>query len=181
MLRSALRFAAGAIAGGLLWYYAAAAYYVAVAAAAEPLLNIDSRLRHAEIRVVGSRADARGDEHEPSLPRVIIPIDQLTYNTVLFIALFATNRDAFRRRALRRFAVALLILFATHAIATVVSIEATYASRLPQWSDAHYSDLAQDFWTAAEYAYRLAGMFAIAFGCWWMTLSVPSADRTDRA
>lgn len=180
MLRSALRFIAGAIAGTLLWSWCGDAYHSVIARCAEPVVNIDSRLRHAEVRGAGSKVNARGDEEEPSLPRVIIPADQLTYNVILFLALFAMNRGLFRKASMRRFAIALFVLFAVHVLSLAVSIEATYASRLPGWSEQRYGPLEQDFWTAAEYAYRLAGMAAVAFGCWWMTLTGPSEGRRFR-
>jgi hypothetical protein len=74
----------------------------------------------------------------------------------------------FRDRNFRRLLIALLILFATHVLAVAVAVESTYSTRIPEWSDQNYSGALQDFWSAAEYAYRLAGMFAIAFACWWL-------------
>jgi hypothetical protein len=180
MLRSALRFIAGAIVGTLLWSWCGDAYHAVIARAAEPVVNIDARLRHAEVRGAGPKVNARGNEVEPSLPRVIVPADQLTYNVILFLALFAMNKRLFRKDSLRRLAIALVVLFGVHVLALAVSIEATYASRVPGWSDARYGGMEQDFWTAAEYAYRLAGMAAVAFGCWWMTLSGPSEGRRSR-
>ena len=180
MLRSALRFIAGAIAGTLLWSWGGDAYHAVIARASEPVVNIDLRLRHAEVRGAGSKVNARGDDVEPSLPRVIIPADQLTYNIILFLALFAMNRELLTKESLKRFAFALAVLFAAHVLALAVSIEATYATRLSAWSEQHYRPLEQDFWTAAEYAYRLAGMAAVAFGCWWMTLIGPSEGRRVR-
>jgi hypothetical protein len=180
MLRSTLRFAAGAIVGTLLWSWCGDAYHAVLARFAEPVVNIDSRLRHAEVRGAGSKVNARGDEEEPSLPRVIIPADQLTYNVILFLALFAMNRGLFRKQSLQRFAIAMAVLFAVHVLALAVSIEATYASRVTGWSNDRYGPLEQDFWTAAEYAYRLAGMAAVAFGCWWMTVTGASEVRKGR-
>src|SRR5688572_11154193 len=159
MLRSALRFIAGAIVGAFLFVWAGDAYHAVLARVTEPVVNIDSRLRHAEVRATGGTAVSRGDDEEPSLPRILIPVDQLTYNVVLLFGLFATNAAFWRRKALARFAAALLALFIVHVFALAVSIEATYAARVPGWSDAHYSPVGQDFWSAAEYAYRLAGMF----------------------
>ena len=178
MFRSALRFVAGAAAGSLVWLLLTPAYNSVLAFAAQPLLRIDPRLRGVEVRGLEDRVQARGGEERLGLPRVVIPAGQLTYNLVLFAGLFATERGLFRGRAFRRFLAALLALMATHVLAFVVSIEATFATRLGTWSDTNYSALLQDFWNSAEYAYRLAGMFAIAFGLWWVT--DPSAFRRSR-
>ncbi|HUP50462.1 MAG TPA: hypothetical protein VNA04_16935 [Thermoanaerobaculia bacterium] len=169
MLRSALRFAAGAAAGILLWLYVTPTYHVVLVAAAEPLMRADPRLRHAEVLPSHRRITARGGTERPELPAVLIPADQLTYNVILFLGLFATNPAPFRDRGVRRLAIALAILFATHALAVVAAIEATYATGTGPWGDRNYAPMEQDFWVALEYGYRLAGMFGIAFGCWWMT------------
>ncbi|HEU4522776.1 MAG TPA: hypothetical protein VFT12_12285 [Thermoanaerobaculia bacterium] len=157
-------------------------YNRVLAAAAEPLMRIDARLRHGEILAPDRRILARGGDRQPGLPAVIIPADQLTYNLILLAGLFATNPAPLRGRGLQRFAIALAVLFVTHVLAVVVSLELTYATRTGSFGERHYSALEQDWWTAVEYGYRLVGMFGIAFGCWWLTrVSAVSADRTDRA
>lgn len=176
MFRSALRFIAGAIVAIAVYVLLTPAYNVVLAVAAQPLVRIDSHLRHLELRAEERRIEGRGDEVRPDMPRAVIPADQLTYNIVLFAGLFATNRNVFRDRALRRLLIALLVLFATHVLAVVLSVESTYAAHIGEWSERNYSDGLQDFWSAAEYSYRLAGMFGIAFACWW--LSEPFADKS---
>ena len=181
MLRSALKFGAGAAIAIVVWTWTIPTYNQILAVVAEPVMRIDPRLRHGEIQGADRKVNARGSETQPDLPRVIIPADQLTYNVILLIGLFATNPRPFRDRGVLRLALALLVLFATHVLALVISIESTYATRLGPWSNAHYGPLEQDVWTAIEFAYRLAGMFAIAFACWWLTVSGSSADRKSPA
>jgi hypothetical protein len=178
MLRNALRFAAGAALTTFLWIAAIPSYNSVLATAAEPLLWLDARVSGADVEEMGERIHARGGDRRPELPRVIIQADQLTYNVILFAGLYATNRNLFRHRAWRRLLIALAVLFATHILAVAVSLESTYATKLGDWSEKNYSDRWQDFWTAAEFAYRLAGMFGIAFACWWLT--VPAEVRRDR-
>jgi hypothetical protein len=169
LLISALKFAAGAAVGIVLWVYATPSYNRIVSSLAEPLVRVDSRLRHAELVVNQRRLIGRGGDKEPSLPAVLIPADQLTYNIVLLLGLLATNRAAFRDRGLLRLLLAVAVLFLTHVLAVVVSLELTWATRTGPWGASHYSPLAQDFWTALEYGYRLFGMFGVAFACWWVT------------
>ena len=169
MLRSTLKFLAGAALGIFFWTWGGSLYNDALALLAEPLMRIDARLRNGEMNGAGSSIIARGSESQPDLPRVIIPADQLTYNLILLLGLLATNPRPFRERGLKLLGLALLLLFVSHVLAVVVSVESTYATKLGPWSESHYGPLAQDFWSATEYAYRLAGMFGIAFGCWWMT------------
>lgn len=168
MLRSALRFAAGAAVATALWLYATPLYNRVIAEIAQPIMRIDPRLRNAEIIVAERRLIARGNADQPHLPGVVVPVEELTYNVILLAGLFATNPAPFRDRTMKLFAYSLLILFATHVLATVISIEATYVTQTA-WGATAYSTMESGFWRGAEFAYRLAGMFAIAFGCWWMT------------
>ena len=171
MFLSALKFIAGGTIATVLWVLLTPAYNSVVAIAAQPLLRIDPRLRNVEVRGADTRIQGRGNDEHPEMPRVLIPAGELTYNFVLFAGLFATNPNLLRDRNFRRLLIAMLILFATHVLAVTVALESTYSTRVAGWSDVHYSPVLQDFWSAAEYAYRLAGMFAIAFGCWWIARS----------
>lgn len=165
-MRRALRFAIGAAIGIALWVHASEGYNAILAACAEPLVRIDSRLGGIEVLTSGRRILGRGDA-DPTVPGVVIPADQLTYNIVLLLGLFATNGSALSDRGFLRLLIAMAVLFVTHVLATGISLELTYATRTGGWGAARYSPLAQDFWTALEYGYRMFGMFAIAFACWW--------------
>ena len=171
MLLSALKFVVAGTIATVLWLMLTPAYNKVIAIAAQPLLRIDPRLRHVEVRGADELIQGRGDDQRPDLPRVLIPANQLTYNFVLFAGLFATNANVLRDRNFKRLLIAILILFATHILAVSVAVESTYATKVVEWSDRNYSPVLQDFWSAAEYSYRLAGMFAIAFGCWWVSKS----------
>lgn len=178
MLRSALKFIVAAAMATGLWLLLTPAYNNVIAIAAQPLVRIDPRLRYVEVRGADERIQGRGNDEHPEMPRVLIPAGELTYNFVLFAGLFATSPNLFRDRNFRRLLIAVLILFATHVLAVAAALESTYATRIAGWSDLHYSPALQDFWSATEYGYRLAGMFGIAFGCWW--LSAPSTDQKSR-
>jgi hypothetical protein len=168
MLVKLLRFAAGFMAGMLLWWYGTPMYNEFLSRAAEPLVHIDSRLRPAHL--FGGR-----EVVVTGVPTGRIPADQLTYNVVLFLALFAT----IRKPSIKAFLICIAILALTHVLALVATIESTYATRIKEWSDAHYTPGEQDFWTAAEYIYRLAGMFGISFALWWASshVVIPSVAR----
>jgi hypothetical protein len=96
-----------------------------------------------------------------------MPADQLTYNIILLLALFASNERAWQLTNIRGLTVALLILFVSHCIGLVVSIESTYAVRQGAWSEQHYGDAAANFWLTAELVFRIVGMFGVVFASWW--------------
>jgi hypothetical protein len=162
VLWRALRFIAGAAAGFLVWWYGTLFYDGALAAAAEQLLRFDQRLCNAHLI-----ADERKIEAIPHLcvgPKVTIPADQLTYNVILLTALFAM-----RWRSIASFLASLFVVAMTHVLSVVLSLESTYAGRMGTWSESHYSELEAHIWVAAEFWWRLVGMFAIVFACWWLT------------
>lgn len=150
MLRAALSFIAGAAVALALWWYATPAYNVL-------LTRI---VRHAEpsgrfIKVA-----------YPGAPEIQIPADQLTYNIVLFAGLVAAAPP----RRLERLLIAIVVLLAFHVLALLTSIEATYATRAGPFSRTNYSPLEQDFWTSIDFLYRIGGLFAIAFVCWYAAI-----------
>ena len=167
ILRRIAQFIIGLAAGTLLWTWLAEPYDGALAWATQPLVRIDARLRDADLVARGDRIDVVSDRG--TFPPVNIPATQLTFNVILLVALFASNRRPFSDRNLRAFLVSLVIVAVLHVPGLFISIESTYASRLGEWSDAHYGSAAASAWLMGELFWRLAGMFGVAFGCWWVT------------
>lgn len=160
-------FLIGVVLGCVLWFEAAPAYNVALAAATEPLLRIDRRFATAEL-VADQRAVRVAPQDTTTLPPASIPADQLTYNIILLVALFAANPRPWRGRNLGAFALSLIPVALGHVLALLISIESTYALRLGAWSDAHYGSFAMNAWLVGELFLRVVGMFAIVFACWWL-------------
>ena len=161
-------FVSGIVLGCVLWFQAAPAYNAALAAAAEPLLRLDRRFAAAEL-VADQRAIRVAPRDTTALPPASIPADQLTYNIILLVALFASNPRPWRRRNLAAFGLSLMPVAIAHVLALLISIESTYAVRLGAWSDAHYGSFATNVWLAAELFVRVVGMFGVVFACWWVT------------
>src|SRR5205085_5708262 len=133
-----------------------------IAGAAAPLLKIDPRFRPARLAPFDRIIRVTG-----GVPAAEIPADQLTYNVILLVALFASNRRPLRDRNVVAFMVSNLIVVALHVIAVLLSVESTYAVRMGAWSEAHYGAAGHYFWLYAEIFYRLVGMFGAVFVCWW--------------
>jgi hypothetical protein len=164
MLIRALRCLAGAAAGFLFWWYATPVYNDAIGAAAAQILQVDKRL-------CGPQADSvdRNVFVRPRLciaPTATIPADQLTYNIILLAALFAMGG-----RNLLAFSVSCIVVIMTHVLSLAVSIESTYANANGVWSQQRYSALERQLWISTEFFWRLVGMFAIVFACWWIAQS----------
>ncbi len=176
MLTKVFRFAIGCAIGFLVWRYGTPIYAAAVAPLARVFLSASRLFAGTRLTPAGMNIEISG----PSIPPVRIPFSELTYNVILFFGLFATVRGLFRDRSVIRFALAAVVLALTHVFATVADAVFVYATRLGTWSNAHFSPFEQDFWTAADYVYRIGGMFAIAFAC-WVVAAGPAALRSASA
>jgi hypothetical protein len=158
MLR-VLRFIAGAAVGIAIWWYATPAYNALLCSA---------------LHLVGVAAEPLGRTvtvtRTGTLP-IHVPADQLTYNFILFAGLVAAQPPRIWRGL-----IAFLALCIVHAMALYTTIEATYALHAGAYSESHYSPLAQDFWKSAEFIYRIGGMFAISFVCWYAATRIGARE-----
>jgi hypothetical protein len=173
-LRRALKFIAGAALGIALWWLFTPQYQRALALITQPLLHIDRRLAAA---VLVPQDRAIFITSATPLPVATIPADQLTYNIVLLLGLFASNPYPLRMRNLRALAIAAAIVFAFQCLGLIISIESTYALRQGAWSEQHYGAAAGNAWLTAELVFRTVGMFGVVFACWWAL----SNDRATAA
>jgi hypothetical protein len=164
MLLRALKFLAGVALGFWIWWAATPSYNHILAPATQLLLHADRRLAAAELLPQERKIFVTSST---PLPTATMPADQLTYNIILLLALFASNDRPWRVANLRGIAIALLILFLSHCIGLVISIESTYAVRQGMWSEQHYGNAAANFWLTAELVFRIVGMFGVVFASWW--------------
>ncbi len=172
-----LRFGAALIVAAVAWYNLTPLYDHLLAAAAAPLLKIDPRFRQARLA-----ASERIIKVTGGVPAADIPADQLTYNVILLVALFASNRRPLRDRNVVALLFSMAILIVLHIVAVLLSVESTYAVRMGEWSTAHYGTGGSTFWLYAEIFYRLVGMFGVVFACWWVTtIGAKGGTRTPTA
>src|SRR5437867_13258647 len=107
-----VRFIAGFALGLLLWHYGGELYNRFLAVAATPLVRMDPRLRNAEL---AERTDMIGISSANGVfPPAAVQASQLTYNIILLLALFASNKRPFRDRNLLSAVVAMVILALSH-------------------------------------------------------------------
>jgi hypothetical protein len=117
-----------------IWWAATPAYNMALAPSTQLLLHADRRL--ADAVLVPQERKIFITSATP-LPTATMPADQLTYNIILLLALFASNEKSWRFANVRGLLIALAILFVSHCIGLVISIESTYAIRQGAWSEQH--------------------------------------------
>lgn len=120
-----------------------------------------------------TRIDAPGDKFVvsrtdfPPGRTIWLPAPDLHFNFVLLGALFALHPRPWRRDRVVRFFLAALTLFVIHVVFLIFQVESYYATRLGEWSAAHYGAFARNFWAAGFHFYQIAGRFAAPFAIWW--------------
>lgn len=165
MLLQLVRFFLGLFLGVVLWTSTAASYNQFLAGVTAPAMRLDGRFARAELTPAGASISVSSPE--ANFPASTIPANQLTYNVILLLALFASNCSPLSGHNLKALSLSLLLIMAVHPVGLLVSIESTYAARMGAWSESHYGTLAANAWLIAEMFYRLVGMFGLVFLCWW--------------
>ena len=168
MLLRLARFLAALIVAAVVWLYLTPAYNQVLATAANGLLKLDRRFAEAHVIASDRLIKVVRATRLSEFPAADIPADQLTFNIILLVALFASNRAPLRDRNVVAFLLSTIVVLALHPLAVVLSIEATYARRMGAWSEAHYNTFAAYAWSYGETFWRLIGMFGVVFICWWI-------------
>ena len=164
---SALRLAAGFLAGLAFWFAFSAPYERAVAATAQAATRLLERPATTAIAAEGGELRIDRADFPPDSPRPGLPAADLHFNFVLLAALFALTPRPLSGANLARFAAACAILFAVHVAALCAQIQSLYATSLGAWSEAHYGTVARNLWAGAFHFYQVAGRFAAPFALWW--------------
>jgi hypothetical protein len=177
-LKLAVRVLLGFLAGLVLWWAATPAYNRLLAGMAEGAIRAVERPRATRLyaedrRLVIDRADFPSTSDRPSLP-----VDDLTFDVILFLSLAATTRGLLRDRAVKGLALSCCVLFALHVLAVIANVEAFYATRLGAWSAAHYGPLSRNLWATAMHFWRFVGCYAAAFLLWWFLVRAAPAAPT---
>lgn len=165
--RTAARLAIGFLAALGVWLAFSAPYERAVAGTAQVLLRLFERPAVTTLSAPGGEIRVDRADFPPASPRPGLPAADLHFNFVLLAALFALNPHPFAPGRFARFWLAAAALFAVHVLALVFQVEALYATRLGEWSGAHYGTFARNVWAGGFHFYEIAGRFAAPFVLWW--------------
>jgi len=165
MLSRAARFIAGFVVATLVWLWISPLLARGMAATTQPLLHLDSLFRDAQLS--SSESMVSVDAPHGTFPQTKYPADQLTFNLILLVALFASNKRPWRDRNILAFLVSLAIVLALQPLALLVTIE-TYYADFTKWGEAQYCNIAANVWLVLQMFWRLVGMFGVVFACWWV-------------
>ena len=167
-LQTALKVTAGFLIGLALWWGASDVYARLLAPPAQAILRASERPPVTRLRASGTEVIVDRSDFPARSARPGVPANDLTFNFIILLALFASNRPLSSNRNVSMLLVAVLLLVITHVLALVVAVKSIYAVQLGAWSVANYGPFSRNFWSGAAHFYRLVGMYGIAFLLWWM-------------
>jgi hypothetical protein len=107
------------------------------------------------------RTDLRTDSKVPS-----VSMTEITFNTIVLLALFLALPRPFSRRQLERLFMGWCVLYLSQSINLLFHVKTLYAIGLGEWSQLHYSDLARNFFGFGRYFTDLPGRFSFPFLIW---------------
>ena len=107
------------------------------------------------------RADFRSDSAIPT-----VSMTEITFNTIVLLALYLALPKPFSRRQLESLFMGWTILLLSQSLNLVFHVKTMYAMSLGEWSQAHYSDAARNFWGYLRYFTDLPGRFSFPFLIW---------------
>src|SRR5262245_2907664 len=166
-LRVGWRVLAGFLVGLAFWLTLSRPYERAVAEGAEFVIRVFESPAMTKLEAhPGEIVVTRGD-WPPSTPSPGLPADDLHFNFVLLVALFALDRRPLGSSRTAPLAIPCPGRYLVHIAALVFEVRAVYATRLGAWSQTHFGPLARNFWAAGYHFYVIAGRFAAPFAIWW--------------
>jgi hypothetical protein len=166
--RAAFRLLVGFLVGLAFWFLFSTTYEKAIAPAAEALLRLGEQPAVTQLEAPGKEFLVNRTDFPPGAPHPGLPSPDLHFNFVLLAALFALRPRPWKQDNVMRFLLAALCLYVVHVLFLVFEVESVYATRLGDWSAAHYGAFARNFWAAGFHFYQIAGRFAAPFAIWWL-------------
>src|SRR5205085_7084285 len=139
MLWRIVRLVVGLVAGIALWWTCGDAWNRALAVMTQPLMKIDRRIADGDLVAVGHTIVVQPTRD--TMPMATLPADQMTFNVILLVALFASNGAPFSDRNMKAFAIAFVIVLLLHPIGLFISIVSTYAYLQAAWSDEQLGEM----------------------------------------
>ena len=164
---AAIRLILGFLAGLACWLAFSAPYERFLAAAAGGLIDLFESPSTTRLSASGGEIRVDRTDFPPASPRPGLPTADIHFNFVLLTSLFALGRHPLSPRPFGRFWIAAGLLALVHVLAVVFQVEGLYATRLGDWSAAHYGAFARNFWAGGFHFYLVAVRFAAPFALWW--------------
>ncbi len=166
-LRTFLRRLPVALAAAVaIWALARPAYEPALGAAAQFVARIGEWPQAALVLIQGHDAVMGRSDMRVGSAWLRLPLTQIHFNLVPFLALALALPKPLAGGAWRRGLVALAAFAVSHVLGLVWQVKSFEAMSLGPWSLATYSNLARDVYTTLRYFFELPVTFALPLALW---------------
>lgn len=139
---------------------------VAVAGLAQSLIRAYEYPRVTRLVVENQRVQVRRSDFRSDSKIPTVPLTEVTFNTIVLLALYLALPKPMSRRQLERLFMGLCVLYLTQSLNLLFHVKTLYALGLGEWSQQHYSDLARNVFGFWRYFTDLPGRFAFPFLIW---------------
>ena len=174
--RAALRAGIGFLLALGVWAALSQPYDALLAKSATAIIRAFERPAVTTLTNDGQLIVVNRSDFDPRSKAPALSADDLTFNVIILVALFALEQRPMRDRNIRGLAIALVILMLVHVFAVIVEVMSIYVAKLGPWSTVHYSDFERNAWGVAYAGYRTVLMYAIPFGLWWAFRAPETAE-----
>ncbi len=167
----------------LLWFLGLASWWgQSVIAVSETLIRAVERPSATFVEWQSTRAVSfrRSDFASRSGQPAFDPA-AITANLALLLALWSATPGATSGKLARRGLACAAILFASHVLHVILTVEATWATSLGAWSEWYYPRWQREIFATGRYFFDIVLKYALPFALWGFFLAVPAFRASEAA
>lgn len=150
----------------VVWFAARPGIEIAVAGLSQTLIRAFEYPRVTRLVVADHRAQVRRSDFRTDSQIPTVPLTDITFNTIVFLALSLALPRPLSRRHIEALFMGGCVLYLTQALNLVFHVKTLYALGLGDWSSQHYTDLARNVFGFLRYFTDLPGRFSFPFLIW---------------
>jgi len=152
--------------GMAVWLVLRPAIEPAVAGLAQTLIRSYEYPRVTRLVTDSHQVQVRRSDFRTTSQIPAIPLTEITFNTIVLLALYLALPRPLSRRQLERLFMGGCVLYLTQALNLLFHVKTLYAMGLGEWSQQQYSDLARNAYGFLRYFTDLPGRFSFPFLIW---------------
>ena len=105
----------------------------------------------------------------------------VTANLALLLALWGATPGAASGGLARRGLACVAVLFASHVLHVILTVEATWATSLGAWSEWYYPRWQREIFATGKYFFDIVLKYALPFALWGVFLAFPVFRASEAA
>lgn len=154
------------LAAMAVWLVLRPVYDPLICATAQAVARFYEYPRVAQINAIDGDAVIGRSDLRSGSARLKVPLTQITFNLIPFLALALATPRSLARGGWRRLILGVAILAGVHAVGLVLQLKFFYAFSLGEWSKVNYSNLAREIYGGLRYFFEIPVTFAAPLLLW---------------